>query len=52
MKQIRHDDKVAIGCQLIRDQLGVDETVADHIGQQQNGPLGRAICRTSKVCFD
>jgi hypothetical protein len=33
VEQVRHDDKVAICRQLIRDQLGINETMADHISE-------------------
>lgn len=40
MEQVGHDDKITVRSQLIRNKLGVDEAVADDIGQQKNGPLG------------
>jgi hypothetical protein len=40
VEQVRHDDEQAIRGQLVGDQLGVDEAVADHIGEQQDGALG------------
>jgi stage III sporulation protein SpoIIIAA len=33
VKQVRHDDKVAICCQLIRNQLGINEPMADYISE-------------------
>jgi hypothetical protein len=33
VEQVRHDDKVAICCQLICNQLGINEPMADHISE-------------------
>lgn len=52
MEQVGHNDEVAVRRQLIRDQLGIDEAVADHICQQENGPLGGLIRGTSNIDLD
>jgi hypothetical protein len=33
MEQVRHDHEVAVCCQLIRNQLGIDESMSDDIGE-------------------
>ncbi|KAI7288174.1 hypothetical protein KC345_g251 [Hortaea werneckii] len=38
-KQVRHHDKVAIGGELVCNELGVDELVAYDVRQNQNGVL-------------
>lgn len=35
VEQVRHEDEVAIGCELIGYQLSVLKSVADHIGESR-----------------
>lgn len=52
MEEVGHDDEVAIGSQLVGNQLGIDEAVSDHVGQQENGALGGAVCGMGDVRLD
>lgn len=38
VENIGHDHEIAISCELIGDQLGIVEVVADHIGDAVVGP--------------
>lgn len=40
LEQIGHHDKVAIGGELVRDELGVDEFVADYVGKDEDCGVG------------
>lgn len=40
VEEVRHDDEVAVGGELVGDELGVDEGVADHVGKDEDGVLG------------
>lgn len=37
MEEIGHDDVVAVGGELVGDELGVDELMADHVGEDDDG---------------
>lgn len=39
-EKVGHDDPVAVGGELVGDELGVDEFMADHVGQNDNGGGG------------
>lgn len=52
VEQVGHDDEVAIGRQLVGDELGVREAVADDISEEQDGALGRAVRGTRHVGLD
>lgn len=40
LEKVGHDDPVAVGGELVGDELGVDEFMADHVGQNDNGGGG------------
>jgi len=40
LEEIGHDDEVAVGGELVGDELGVDELMADHVGEDDDGGGG------------
>jgi hypothetical protein len=40
LEEVGHDDPVAVGGELVGDQLGVDEGVAHYVGQDDDGVGG------------
>ena len=40
LEEIGHDDEVAVGGELVGDELGVDELMADHVGKDDDGGGG------------
>lgn len=36
MEEVGHADEVAVGGELVGDQLGVDEGVADDVGEEED----------------
>ena len=39
-EHVRHYDEVAVGGELVGDQLGVDEFVPDHVGDEEDAEIG------------
>ena len=52
LEHIGHDDEIAIGGELVRDELGVDESVANDIGDDEDAVFGRLVGRIGEVCLD
>lgn len=48
-KQFGHHDEITIGGKLVGDELGVDELVADDIGDDQDSLFRRLVFRIGKV---
>lgn len=40
LEEVGHDDIVAVGGELVGDELGVDELMADHVGEDDDGGGG------------
>jgi hypothetical protein len=40
LEEVGHDDVVAVGGELVGDELGVDEFMADHVGEDDDGGGG------------
>lgn len=40
LEEVGHDDVVAVGGELVGDELGVDELMADHVGEDDDGGGG------------
>ena len=40
LEEVGHDDEVAVGGELVGDELGVDELMADHVGEDDDGVGG------------
>lgn len=40
LEEVGHDGVVAVGGELVGDQLGVDELMADHVGEDDDGGGG------------
>jgi hypothetical protein len=40
LEEVGHDDVVAVGSELVGDELGVDELMADHVGEDDDGGGG------------
>lgn len=51
-EHVGHNDKVAIGSKLIRDQLGIDESVANDIGDKENRLLSGLVFGVGEVRLD
>lgn len=49
MEEVRHDHEVAIGSELIGNELSVDESMANHVGEYQDGILGGLVRGIGKV---
>lgn len=52
VEQIGHDDQVAISGQLVCDQLGIDEAMANDVGEEEDGASGGFVGWVDEVCFD
>jgi hypothetical protein len=52
LKKIGHDDPVAVGGELVGDQLGVDEGVAHDIGKDDDGVCGVLVLGVADVGGD
>ena len=51
MEQIRHDDQVSVRGELVGDQLGVDDAVAEDVGKEEDGVVGVFVLGVGEVCF-
>lgn len=51
VKQVRRNDPVVICCELVGDELGVDEAVADHVGEKEDPFLRGAVRGVGDVGF-
>lgn len=52
LEYIRHDNEVAISGKLVRDELRVDEFVADDVCEDQDCALGGTVGWVGEVGFD
>ena len=52
IKEVRHHDEVAVCGELVGDELDVVESVANDIGDEEDGPFSRFIFRVGEVGFD
>lgn len=50
LEQVGHDDEVAMLGELVGQKLGVDELVADHVGEDQDGMLRQLVAGVREVC--
>ena len=51
VEQVRHNGPVAIGRELVRDELNVDEAVADHVREDEDAFLRGAVGGVGDVSF-
>lgn len=49
MEEVGHADEVAVGGELVGDQLGVDEAVADDVGQDEDAGRRLLVGRVGEV---
>lgn len=52
VEEVGHDDVVAVGGELVRDELGVVEAVPDDIGDDEDALLARRVFRVREVGLD
>ena len=51
VEEIGHDDVVAVGGELVRNELGIDELVTDDIGQDEHGVGNGLVLWIRNVCL-
>lgn len=52
MEKIRHHDEVAIRSELVSNELSVDKSVTDHVGDEEDRVLGRLVLGVREVSLD
>lgn len=52
VKEIRHDDMVAVCGELVGDKLGVVKPVTEHVGDDEDALLARRVFRVREVGLD
>lgn len=52
LEQVGHDDEVAMLGELVGQKLGVDELVADYVGEDEDGMFRRLVGGIRDVCRD
>lgn len=52
VEQIRHNNEVSVRCELIGNELGVDETMANDVGKDEDCVHCTLVFRISEIGFD